>query len=58
MLATILKSLQAIKTTIAIIDAFAKLKELTQSVYQFAKAKSDKQRVKAFENSTAIIPIY
>jgi hypothetical protein len=30
MLATILKSPQAIKTTIAIIDAFAKLKELTQ----------------------------
>ena len=29
MLATILKSPQAIKTTIAIIDAFAKLKELT-----------------------------
>ncbi len=55
MLATILKSPQAIKTTIAIIDTFAKLKELTQSVYQFAKAKSDKQRVKVFENSTAII---
>ena len=55
MLATILKSPQAIKTTIAIIDTFAKIKELTQAVYQFSKAKSDKQRVKVFENSTAII---
>ena len=55
MLATILKSPQAIKTTIAIIDTFAKIKELTQAVYQFAKAKTHDQRVKVFENSTTII---
>lgn len=55
MLATILKSPQAIETTIAIIDTFAKLKELTQAVHQFAKATSDKQRVKVFEHSTEII---
>lgn len=55
MLATILKSPQAITTTIAIIDTFAKIKELTQAVYQFAKATSDKQRIKIFENSTEII---
>jgi len=55
MLATILKSPQAINTTIVIIDTFAKLKELTQAVYQFAKAKSDEQRVKIFENSTSIV---
>jgi hypothetical protein len=55
MLATILKSSQAVETTIAIIDAFAKLKELTQAVYQFSKATTDEHRVKIFENSTAII---
>lgn len=55
MLATILKSQQAINTTIAIIDTFAKIKELTQTVYQFSKAKTDEQRVKIFENSTEII---
>lgn len=55
MLATILKSPHAIGTTIAIIDTFAQLKVLTQAVYQFAKAKTDSQRVKIFENSTEII---
>ncbi|MCD8499856.1 MAG: ORF6N domain-containing protein [Gammaproteobacteria bacterium] len=55
MLATILKSSQAINTTIAIIDTFAKIKELTQTAYQFSKAKTDEQRVKIFENSTEII---
>jgi len=55
MLATILKSPQAISTTIAIIDTFAQLKTLTQSVYQFAKTKNNKQRIKIFENSTQII---
>ena len=55
MLATILKSPRAIGTTIAIIDTFAQIKELTQAVYQFAKATTDKQKVKIFENSTEII---
>lgn len=55
MLATILKNPKAIATTIAIIDAFAQIKELTQAVYQFSKAKTDDQRVKIFENSTSII---
>lgn len=55
MLATILKSPQAVKTTIAIIDTFAQIKELTQAVYQFSKATNDKQRIKIFENSTQII---
>jgi hypothetical protein len=44
MLATILKSPQAVATTIAIIDTFARVKELTQAVYQFAKAKTDTRR--------------
>jgi len=55
MLATILKSPRAVETTIAIIDTFAQLKELTQAVYQFAKAETGAQRVKIFENSTEII---
>lgn len=55
MLATILKSPQAISTTIAIIDTFAQIKELTGTVYQFAKATTDKQRIQIFENSTRII---
>jgi hypothetical protein len=54
-LATILKSPQAIETTIAIIDTFAQIKELTQAVYQFSKATTEGQRVKIFENSTEII---
>lgn len=55
MLATILRSPQAIGTTIAIIDTFAQIKELTQAVYQFAKAKTDEEKVKIFENSTEIM---
>lgn len=39
MLATILKSPQAVKTTIAIIDTFAKLKELTETIYEFSKER-------------------
>ncbi len=55
MLATILKSPRAVNTTIAIIDTFAQIKELTQTVYQLSKANTDEQRVKIFENSTEII---
>lgn len=55
MLATILKSPSAVATSIAIIDTFSQIKELTEAVYQFAKAKTDDHRVKVFENSTQII---
>lgn len=55
MRATILKSPRAVATTIAIIETFAQIKELTQAVYQFAKAKTHDQKVKIFENSTAIM---
>lgn len=55
MLATILKSPKAIATTISIVDTFAKLKELTQTVYDFSKTKDHNTRVKIFENSTAIV---
>jgi len=55
MLATILKGPKAIGTTIAIIDTFAKIKELTQIVYQFDKAKTHAKKIKLLENSTEII---
>ena len=49
MLATILKS------PAAIIDTFAKMKDLTQTVYQFSNAKTDEQKVSIFERSTDMI---
>lgn len=55
MLATILKSPQAIKTTIAIIDTFAQVKELAQTVYQMANAKSDEKKIEIFEHGTDLI---
>jgi hypothetical protein len=55
MLATILKSQQAIQTTIAIIDTFAQFKELAQTVYQMANAKNDEKKIEIFEQSTDII---
>lgn len=55
MLATILKSPQAIQTTIAIIDTFAQVKELAQTVFQMANAKSDEKKIQIFEQSTDII---
>ena len=51
MLATILKSPKAVKTTIAIIEAFAQLKELTQKVYHLANAKTEAQQVAILEQS-------
>ncbi len=54
MLATILKSPQAVDTTIAIIDAFTQIKQLTQAVYQFSQAKTHEQKVKIFEDGTDI----
>jgi hypothetical protein len=55
MLATILKSPQAIETTIAIIDTFSQVKELVQTVYQMANAKSDEKKIAIFNQSTDII---
>ena len=55
MLATILKSPQAINTTIAIIDTFTQFKNLTGAVYKMADAKSDKRKLEIFENSTDLI---
>lgn len=49
MLATILKSPQAVETTIAIINTFAKIKMLAQSIYKFNAATTDEQKVQFFE---------
>jgi prophage antirepressor-like protein len=58
MLATILKSPKAIKTTIAIIDTFAQIKDLAGSIYKFSQAKTDGEKVVIFENAAEVIPIY
>lgn len=55
MLATILKSPQAINTTIAIIDTFTQFKEVTQTIYEMAKADNDTRKIEIFERSTDII---
>lgn len=55
MLATILKSPQAINTSIAIIDTFTQFKEVTQSVYEMAKTDDDIKKLEIFEKSTDII---
>lgn len=55
MLATILKSPQAVKTTVAIIDTFTQIKELAQTVYQMANAKNDEKKIEIFQQSTDII---
>ena len=55
MLATILKSPKVIKTTIAIIDTFAQIKDLAGSIYKFSQAKTDGEKVVIFENAAEVI---
>lgn len=55
MLATILKSSKAINTTIAIIDAFAQLKELTNAVYSLARTKTEAEQIHVLENNIDLI---
>lgn len=55
MLATILKSPQAVKTTIAIIDTFSQVKDLVQTVYKMSEASNDENRVAIFNQSTDLI---
>jgi phage regulator Rha-like protein len=55
MLATILKSPRAVNTTIAIIDAFAQLKELTKAVYSLAKAQNQAEQIHVLENNIDLI---
>lgn len=55
MLATILKSKQAINTTIAIIDTFTQFKELTQHVCELSRAEKNQPPIEVFNKSTDII---
>jgi hypothetical protein len=55
MLATILKSPTAVKTTIAIIDAFAELKSLTNAIYSLSQAKTEAEQITILENNIDIV---
>jgi hypothetical protein len=55
MLATILKSPQATKTTLAIIETFTKIRELTRNVSELAKKKTDNEKKPLMQKSGEII---
>lgn len=55
MLATILKSPQAVATTIAIIDAFAQLKELTNAIYQLSTVHTEAEQIIVLERGIDVI---
>ena len=51
MLATILKSPQATQTTISIIDTFAKIKSLSQTIKEVSNTEDDKQKPTLLEKT-------
>lgn len=55
MLATILKSPIATKTTIAIIEAFSEIKNLATTAYSLAKADNERQKTDALKAGTEIV---
>lgn len=55
MLATILKSERATKTTIAIINTFTKINELTRNINQISNTKSEEAKNKLLRKSGEII---
>lgn len=55
MLATILKGEQATETTIAIIDAFAKLRELTRTIGEMAKSPDEYHQKALMQKSGEIM---
>jgi hypothetical protein len=55
MLATILKSPRATQTTIAIVEAFAKIKELSRCVSELAKNPEKEQQNSLMQKSGEII---
>jgi len=55
MLATILKSPQATQTTLAIIETFAKIRELTKTVGELAKTTTDVEKKPLMQKSGEII---
>jgi endo-1,4-beta-D-glucanase Y len=55
MLATILKSKDAINTTIAIVETFAKFRELTRTINAIPDAKNENEQKSLMNKSTKII---
>ena len=55
MLATILKSPQAAETSIAIIETYAKLREVTQSIGQLSTIQDEKQKQGLLKRSGTLI---
>jgi hypothetical protein len=55
MLATILKSPKATKTTLAIIETFAKIRELTRTVGELSKKSTDIEKKPLMQKSGEII---
>lgn len=55
MLATILKNEKATKTTIAIVDAFAQLRELSRTIAELSEAKDDFKQKSLMQKSGDII---
>jgi len=55
MLATILKSPQATKTTLAIIEAYAKIRELTRTISELTKKTSNEEKKPLIQKSGEII---
>jgi phage regulator Rha-like protein len=55
MLATILKGDSATQTTIAIVDAFAKLRELSRTMVEMAKKPDEYQQKSLMQKSSAIM---
>ena len=55
MLATILKSLQATQTTIAIIETFAKIRNLSRNIKALSNVQDDSQKQNLLQESGGII---
>ena len=55
MLATILKSEKATSTTIAIIETFAKIKNLSRNIKELSKGQGEQQRQNLLQKSGEII---
>ena len=55
MLATILKSPRATQTTIAIVETFAKMRELSKSISLLSEAKEEKQQKALMQKSGELL---
>ena len=55
MLATILKSKEAVQTTLTIIETFAKIRELSRTIKNISILKDDKEKNRLMQKSGEII---